>query len=245
MLIFIGQSAGNYFKKLNKIKIIMNNKPFYCAPGEKVSKDIRDQLDQINKAYTKSKNFSKYMEDLKTFFNLKPANITTESKLWIGGFLEGEGSLSVSAKKHNNSKFGMMLDPEFNATQHINGINHLYAILSIFQTGRIKYKSGSNATFVITIDNRQSLEEKVIPFYENYVAPYGSPTKLERLQSFKEIILTFKEEGHKDLNLFVNEMLPLWDSLRMQKVQSNESFASLQEAQDFARNFVFEKNKTK
>ena len=216
----------------------MNNKPFYCAPGEKIPNDILEELKKINNTYTKSKNFPKYMQDIKTFFKLKTENTTTESKLFFGGFLEGEGSLNLSAKKLKNARFGLIIDPEFSVTQHINGINHLYAALSIFQTGRIRHKSGSNATLVFTIDNRISLEEKVIPFYENYVAPYASPTKLKRLQTFKEVILIFKENGHQDLNRFENEILPLWDSLRMQKGQQNESFASLEEAQDFIRNHI-------
>jgi len=34
----------------------------------------------------------------------------------------------------------------------------------------------------------------------------------------------------------VNEMLPLWDSMRMQTGQRNQTFASLAEAQAYARN---------
>ena len=35
----------------------------------------------------------------------------------------------------------------------INGICYLYAALSIFKTGRIRHKGGSNATFVFVISS--------------------------------------------------------------------------------------------
>jgi hypothetical protein len=83
-----------------------------------------------------------------------------------------------------------------NEVQHINGICHLYAALSIFKTGRIRHKGGSNATFVFVIDNRVSLEDKVIPFFESYVVPYASFEKVERMQTFKKkmlnVLLTLK-----------------------------------------------------
>lgn len=220
-----------------------NKTPFYIAPGDTVSPDIVDQLKKINENCSKSKNFKKYMQDIQTFFNLNPAIQTTESKLFLGGFIEGEGSLNVSAKKHKTAKFGITVDPEFSITQHINGVHHLYLALHIFQAGRIRYKSGSNGTLVFTIDNRITLEEKVIPFFESYVLPYASPIKSKRLQTFKKIIGVFKKDGHCDLDPFVNELLPLWDSLRMQRGQSNESFALLEDAQNHAENFYRSKTK--
>lgn len=216
-----------------------NQKPFYyCAPGTYVPKEILERVKEINETYSKSKDFPKYMRDLAEFFELEKPLSTTESKLFFGGFVEGEASLNVSAKKLKTAKFGLLVDPEFSVTQHINGISHLYAALSIFQTGRIRYKGSSNATFVFTIDNRVSLEKKVIPFFESYVVPYASSTKIERMQTFKELLHIFKEKGHLNLDCFLNQVLPIWDSLRMQKGQSNESFKNLEDAQDFVRNHV-------
>ena len=213
--------------------------PYYCAPGERISKEILEKLKQINETYKKDKDFPKYMEAIKNLFKLQQINLTNENKLFFGGFLEGEGSLNMSAKKLKTARFGLIIDPEFSLTQHVNGVNHLFVALSVFQTGRIRFKTGSNATLVFMIDNRLALEEKVIPFYESYVNPFclsQSPTKLKRFQDFKELLRLFKEGGHKDLNLFCNKILPLWSAARMQKGQVNETFSSLEEAQDFVRN---------
>lgn len=237
MLIVIGQSAGNYLKKISHMKNKDKNS-YYCAPGEKISQNVLDELEKINDTYSKAAKATKYMQAIANLFKLEPVNITNENKLFFGGFLEGEGSLNLSAKKHKNAKFGLFIDPEFSVTQHVNGVNHLFVALSIFQTGRLRFKSGSNATLVFIIDNRVAIEEKVIPFYENYVAPFASQTKLKRLQGFKELILIFKEGGHKDLTIFLNKILPIWDRLRMQKGQVNQSFSSLEEAQEFVGNHV-------
>jgi hypothetical protein len=211
---------------------------YYCAPGEEISKEVLEELQKINDTYSKGKDFPKYMQAIANLFKLEPVKITNENKLFFGGFLEGEGSLNLSAKKLKNAKFGLIIDPEFSVTQHVNGVNHLFVALSIFQTGRIRFKTGSNATLVFIIDNRVAIEEKVIPFYESYLNPFSSPTKLKRLQIFKELIHIFKEGGHKDLTLFLNKILPLWDNLRMQKGQKNETFSSLEEAQAFVRNHI-------
>lgn len=223
----------------------MKNKPikntFYCAPGQKIPPAILQELEKINDHFTKSHDFAKYKQDIANLFKLKPNNITNEQKFFFGGFLEGEGSLNLSAKKLKTAKFGMLIDPEFNITQHANGANQLLVALSILQTGRIRHKSGSNATLVLTIDNRKSLEEKVIPFYEEYVAPFSSEQKLKRLKTFKKLLQIFDEKGHQDEKRFINEILPLWDDLRMQKGQKNESFTSLKDAQDFVRDHIEKK----
>jgi hypothetical protein len=215
----------------------MNQKPFYyCVPGTVVSKEILQRVKEINETYSKSKNFPKYMRDLAEFFKLKKPTTTTESKLFFGGFVEGEASLNISAKKLKTAKFGVIVDPEFSVTQHINSICHLYAALSIFKTGRIRHKGGSNATFVFVIDNRVSLEDKVIPFFESYVVPYVSFEKVERMQTFKELLLLMKSKEHRNLEGLINKVLPKWDSLRMQQGQINQAFESLDAAQAFVRN---------
>lgn len=222
----------------------MNNKNSIfskaVAPGEKLSEEVLYTLKVANDTYTKDKSFPKYSENIQKIFQVKASNQTTERKLFLGGFMEGEASLNISAKKHDQARFGILLDPELSLTQHVNGVKNLLDAMDVFQTGRIRHKTGSNATLVFTISNRQSLEEKVIPFYDAYVTPYGSATKQERLRNFKQIIQHFNSGCHKDLNCFVNQMLPLWDAMRMQVGQKNQSFGSLEsleQGQSYARDF--------
>ena len=210
---------------------------YMLNPGEQLPKEKREELKRINKEYSDTRDFPRYLVALRDLFPTEEIPVTSESKLFLAGFLEGEASLNISAKKHNNAKFGVLIDPEFSVTQHVNGFKALYLALNVFKTGRITHKSGSNATLVLTIDNRQSLEEKVIPFYEKYVVVYSSPEKQKRLVNFKAVLELFNNKAHTDLDQLVNKILPIWDQMRKQKGQSNETFSDLETAQKFVRNF--------
>lgn len=214
-------------------------------PGEQITPEMLERLKQANERLSKSKNFTQYLLDLKEMFQIsQEPKITTESKLFLAGFLEGEASINVSTKKLTSAEFGLLIDPEFSITQHVNGFATLYLALKVLQAGRIRHKTGSNATLILVIDNRRTLEEKVIPFYKQYVVPYGSAEKIRRLAKFEKLLELFKKDSHRQYDLFINEMLPIWDEMRKQKEQSNQSFADLEEALTFVRNFCKNKQQT-
>lgn len=211
-------------------------------PGELIPPKILEKLKKANSDYSQNKNFTKYTEDLKDIFKIsQEPQITTESKLFLGGFLEGEASINVSAKKLATAEFGVLLDPEFSITQHVNGFSTLYLALKVLKAGRIRHKTGSNATLVLIIENRRTLEEKVLPFYRQYVEPYGSVQKVQRLAQFEQLLELFNKGAHRDIRLFTYKMLPIWDAIRKQKGQVNESFPSLEDTQAFVLNFYREK----
>ena len=209
----------------------------YCDPGEKLAANVIEQL-RVANANRKENNFPWYVRQLADIFQIEESNTLTEKeKLFFGGFVTGEGSLNVSAKKDNGAKFGIVLDPEFSITQHVNGVSLLLTAFRLFQTGSLCFKLGSNATLVYRIDNRDSLNEKVIPFYEKYCSPFWSSAYQDRLFRFKDLLQFFKEKAHLNLSDFSEKMLVLWDKMRKQKTQSNASFSSLEEAQIYAKNF--------
>jgi hypothetical protein len=80
-----------------------------------------------------------------------------------------------------------------------------------------------------------------VPFYQKYVKPYGSEAKAQRLENFIKILAFFNKDGHTDLNTFRDEMLPIWDAMRIQVGQSNQTFASLKDAQQFVSLFASQK----
>ena len=208
----------------------------YCGPGEKLSANILAQLVAVN-GKRKENNFNWYIRQLLEIFQLKEYNSVTEKeKLFFGGFITGEGSINCSAKKEKRAKFGITLDLEFSVTQHVNGVSLLFLAFRIFQTGSLRYKSGSNATLVYRIDNRDSLNEKVIPFLEQYCTPYWSVSFQKRLATFKELLQLLNKKAHLNLFDFSEAMLPLWAIMRRQPNQSNSSFSSLKEAQIYAKN---------
>lgn len=215
-------------------------------PGEKLSPSIVDGLKKINATIHKTKDFASYKQAIQQLFECKDYVPLNESqKYYLGGFLEGESSLSVGAKKGKGCKFGAYLDPGFNVTQHVNGVKHLFECLCFFGTGRIRHKSGSNATFVFEIDTRKSLQEKLVPFYREYVIPFASEAKRKRFQNFSYLLNAFDEKKHLEFHSFIYELAPIWDEMRMQKSQSNETFASLEDFQQYCVQFCLEKTSKK
>ncbi len=206
----------------------------YCAPQEKLSERIKTELTNIN-ANKKNEDFSSYLKKIEHLFQIEKStkSVTEEKKFFFGGIIVGEGSFNISAKKQNHAPFGVMLDPEFSVTQHVNGVSLLSSALHIFRTGVIRYKSKSNATLVFRIDNRVSLLETVIPYCEKYCQPHSSLEWKRRKSQFKELLLLFEQGQHKDLAGFKDKMLPIWDKMRKQKNQSNSAFSSLEEAIEF------------
>lgn len=195
-----------------------------------------ESLKAINAKYTKSKDFHVYYKevcDLCGFTN--PPAVTEDTKTYLAGFVEGEGSLNIGAKKNDTSRSGVYFDPEFSVTQHVNGISNLVLMLAMFKTGRLRHKSGSNATMVYTIDNRVSLMEKVVPFYENYTQKYQVENKQRRLVIFKQALILFEEQAHLDEKRLLTEVVPLWHAMRMQEGQKNEAFKSLEDAQEYIK----------
>lgn len=216
-----------------------NNTKIRLLPGETLSSIVIEKVKQANNAKKqKKKSFSWYKKSIAEIFgvpecvNKKVKDV--KYKTFYGGFVVGEGSINVSVKKSDGALFGIILDPEFSITQHVNGFSLLFAALSLFETGSIHYKHGSNATLVYRIDNRKCIKEKVIPFWETYISPYQPIEEQERFFLFKTLLLFLEQKKHKDLHFFVNQILPIWDRLRKQKGQINESFPNLEAATLFA-----------
>jgi hypothetical protein len=204
--------------------------PYILSKGESLPTDRLEKLREIQASYSKNKDHAKYRQQMMDLWGRsKISKISEESLFWLGGFVAGEGSLNVSAKKLPSGK--LMLDPEFSITQHVNNIDPLLDALEVFKTGRIRYKSGSNATMVFIIDNRTSLSEKVLPFFEKYVNPYVSSHRVESYGYFKQFLELFEQKAHLDLHKMLYEVLPVWEVLRKQPGQ----FPDLVSAQNYVR----------
>ena len=92
---------------------------------------------------------------------------------FLGGFVEGEGSNSVAVSVGKEFKFGVNLQPIFNVSQHVNGINILYSFKELFGAGSVVKKSGSDDVWVYTIKGYKQIIELVLPFLETYVQPFS------------------------------------------------------------------------
>jgi hypothetical protein len=89
-------------------------------------------------------------ENLRGADNQQERLSVAEQKRWfLAGLIEGEGSLCVSIKRHETSRFGYLVDPEFFLYQHESRRVLLELATEIFRTGRIAPKPGNEVVLVI------------------------------------------------------------------------------------------------
>jgi hypothetical protein len=120
----------------------------------------------------------------------------SEKKCWfLAGLIEGEGSLCVSIKAHKPSRFGYLIDPEFFIYQHKIRRGLLELACDVFETGKIYPKVGNEDVLVYSIVSRRLLIERVLPFYERYMA-FSFKTRDYHL--FREILMALERKHHFD-----------------------------------------------
>jgi hypothetical protein len=120
---------------------------------------------------------------------------STEDASWfLAGFIEGEGSLCVSIKRHPTCRHGYYVDPGFFLYQHESGRAILELARATFGCGRISRKSGSPHILTYEISSTAILRERVIPFFERYVVPFSC--KRETFERFKEILDAMERKEH-------------------------------------------------
>jgi len=117
-----------------------------------------------------------------------------ESAKWfLAGFIEGEGSLVVSVKKHP-SRFGFIASPEFFLYQHESGRPLLELARDVFDSGSIVPKPGNRQVLVLRVASRQVLLERVIPYFERYIVPFTC--KGAMFERFREIVEAMNRKEH-------------------------------------------------
>jgi len=199
----------------------MNNYNYYS---------VKDNQQGIIKTYNKFKFINSY---LSTNLSTKATNSITNLKLepatqqtrsipqynnlsrdiknpnylyFLGGFVEGEGSNSVAVTVGKEFKFGVNLQPVFNVSQHVNGINILHSFKELFGAGSVVQKSGSDDVWVYTIKGYKHIIELVLPFLETYVQPFSC--KKNEYAIFKKLVLD-SAAGHQKQKDTLIEMVKL------------------------------------
>jgi hypothetical protein len=93
-----------------------------------------------------------------------------EQRRWfLAGFVEGEGSVCVSIKRHPTAAFGYFVQPEFFVYQHRNRRSLLEMAKQEFGSGSIFPKPGNEDVHVLKIARRDVLTECVVPFLQRYM----------------------------------------------------------------------------
>jgi LAGLIDADG endonuclease len=92
-----------------------------------------------------------------------------QRRWWLAGFVEGEGSVCISVKRHATARFGYFVQPEFFLYQHRNRRRLLEMAAEEFGSGTIFPKPGNPDVLVLKIGDRRVLRDSVVPFLRRYV----------------------------------------------------------------------------
>src|SRR3989338_10862178 len=111
---------------------------------------------------------------------------------YVAGFVDGEGSFSVSIIKHPTQKLGWMINPCFQVYQHEKHREILELFKYVFQTGTIYRKSGVHPVLNYSINSLRGIREKVIPFFDKYPLV----VKGETYQIFRSIVMAMERKEH-------------------------------------------------
>ncbi len=122
-------------------------------------------------------------------------SISEAKKYWLGGFAEGEGSVSASVKIHSDFRFGVNVQPEFGVTQHENGKHILAEFKDLFDgKGSLHLKPGSQDVWEFKLSGLTNLIDHVVPFYLKYVIPFSG--KVKEFNTFLEILERKQRKEH-------------------------------------------------
>ena len=115
----------------------------------------------------------------------------TYQRYFLAGFVDGEGSFNISFSKHPTSPSGWIILPKFQIYQHQNHREILEFFQGLLGAGRIDKKSGSDV-LSLTIEVRQTIIEKVLPFFRRY--PLA--VKADTFQKFSTVVYMMERGEH-------------------------------------------------
>jgi LAGLIDADG endonuclease len=113
---------------------------------------------------------------------------------YIAGYVDGEGSFSVSVQRNPSCRVGFQLVPEFHVSQNGDRAQVLELIKARLGCGRIRPNSKRDRALVLVVRNRHDLLERVIPFFEQ--TPMLS-TKQADFEKFARVVRELALGNHR------------------------------------------------
>ncbi len=124
---------------------------------------------------------------------------------YIAGYVDGEGSFSVSVQRNPSCRVGFQVVPEFHVSQNGDRAQVLELIRRRLGCGYIKPNSRRDRALVYVVRDRAALVARVIPFFERY--PLLS-TKQADFEKFARIVRGMAH-GHHRTSTGFHELLEL------------------------------------
>jgi hypothetical protein len=99
---------------------------------------------------------------------------------YISGYVDGEGSFSVSVQRNPTCRVGFQLIPEFHVSQNGDRAQVLELIRTRLGCGYIKPNSRRDRALVLVVRNREALLGQVVPFFERSPMLSAKQTDFEK-----------------------------------------------------------------
>lgn len=116
---------------------------------------------------------------------------------WIVGFVDGEGTFSVSINRNTTTSSGYQVFPEFVITQGEKSLNVLYKIQKYLKCGKIyvnrRHDNHNENLYRFTVRSLQDLVDIIIPFFQKY--PLQTAKQLD-FQLFCKVIVMMEQKEH-------------------------------------------------
>ena len=112
---------------------------------------------------------------------------------YIAGYVDGEGSFSVTVNRNPTSRFKLQLVPEFHVSQNGDRREVLDLMQKRFGCGYIKRNGKKDQVMVFVVRRRPDLLTKVIPFFER--TPLIS-SKQSEFETFARVVKAMARGEH-------------------------------------------------
>ena len=116
---------------------------------------------------------------------------------WIVGFVDGEGTFSVSFNKNLTTSTGWQIFPEFVITQGAKSLTALEEIQKFFECGKLyinrRKDNHKENLYRFCVRSFKDLDEKIVPFFQKH--PLRTAKK-EDFNKFVQILSLMKKGIH-------------------------------------------------
>jgi hypothetical protein len=116
---------------------------------------------------------------------------------WIVGFIDGEGTFSVSIYRNRTTSLGWQLRPEFVVTQGERSVVVLHELREFFGCGEVyvnrRRDNHREHIYRYCVRRLVDLVERIVPFFEEHQLRTAKRTDFER---FAEVVRAMQQGAH-------------------------------------------------
>ena len=148
---------------------------------------------------------------------------------YIAGFVDGEGSFSITIQRSKNVRLGIQVIPEFHVSQHSDRTEALEVIKNTLKCGYLKpnhRKNPHDLTWVFVVRDLKNLRDKIIPFFLRY----SLIVKRQDFRKFSEVVAMMDKKLHltkKGLKQILKIAFSMNSGGKYRKLSLQEIFSAL------------------